>query len=83
MIDKNTFKDCIKKIALAYENFELTKEQLEMWYEMLGDMKEKDFNLMITEYIKTNKYKPNIAMLRECLKEYKENNPYAGWEVIR
>lgn len=57
---KKEFLEGITLLGVAYDK-EFTKEQIEVWYSMLGGYSKKQFRNAIKELIKTEKYLPTIA----------------------
>lgn len=57
---KKEFLEGITLLGVAYDK-EFTKEQIEVWYSMLGGYSKNQFRNAIKELIKTEKYLPTIA----------------------
>lgn len=68
MLDKNIFFDCMDKLLMAYPNWKISlneKKTSKFWYEQFENMENAHFEHMIDSYIKTEKFNPTIAGLRE------------------
>lgn len=62
-MNTNKFMEGIHIIQNNYHKI-LSKEELEMYYEGLKDMNGEDYINNIKKHIKTSKYMPNIAEIR-------------------
>jgi hypothetical protein len=58
-------------IKTAYPNHNIlpTRESIATWYELLNDLNYEPCRISVIEYIKSNKYPPTIADIRDvCTK---------------
>lgn len=64
------FANLVKKLKSAFvrDNFFEDPDQIDLWYEMLRDLKPKYAAEAVDNYIRQNRYQPTIADIRE---EYK------------
>ena len=65
-MNKEQFLRGMTFLGTAYK-VGFTEEEIEVWYKMLKDYEEEDFNNAIKELIKTEKYLPTIAHITECI----------------
>lgn len=67
-MDKSKFVSIMRKIKYAYgDRFqELENDMLNTWYECLGDFDAAMLDKAVTEYIKANRYPPNICDLNKA-----------------
>ena len=63
-MNKEQFLRGMTFLGTAYK-VGFTEEEIEVWYKMLKDYTEEDFNNAIKELIKTEKYLPTIAHITE------------------
>lgn len=69
-MSKEDFLKGITLLATAY-NKEFTKEQIEVWYSLLGKYTVEEFSSAIQELIKKEKYLPSIAHITEQIAKSK------------
>ena len=72
-MSKEEFLEGMTFLGIAY-NKEFTKEEIEVWYSMLGGYSKKDFSDSIKRLIKTLKRLPTIADITEDITNNKVNN---------
>jgi predicted nucleotidyltransferase len=63
MLDKLYFVKGLKKLSLMYK-MNLGEQEIMLWYDYFKDYNEKEFKFAVEEYIKTEKFSPNVATLR-------------------
>lgn len=74
---KEDFLEGITLLGIAYDK-EFTKEQIEVWYSMLGGYSKEQFRTAIKELIKTEDYLPSIAKItNQIAKEQIKDIPEA------
>lgn len=85
-MNKEDFIKCMKLLGTAY-NKEFDKQQIEVWYQMLGEYTVEDFSRAIQELVKTEEYMPSIAHITKQIAKTKlamVPNAEDEWkEVIR
>lgn len=69
-MSKEDFLKGITLLATAY-NKEFTKEQIEVWYSLLGKYTVEEFSGAIQKLIKKEKYLPSIAHITEQIAKSK------------
>lgn len=83
---KEEFAKGMKFISLAYDK-DMTKNQIEVWYEFFIDVDFKKFRIAVKRIINKTKYFPSIAEIKEELADLemsKQNiNPELEWEEVR
>ena len=70
---KEDFIKCIKLLTNAY-NREFTEEQVEVWYQMLGEYSVEQFSRAIQDLIKTEEYLPSIAHITKAIEKQQTSN---------
>ena len=68
MLNKNIFFDCMDSLLMAYPNWKINlgeRNTSKFWYEQFQHMGNAHFEHMINSYIKTEKFNPTIAGLKE------------------
>ena len=82
-MNKEQFLRGMTFLGTAYKTG-FTEEEVEVWYQMLKDYQEEDFNKAIKELIKTEKYPPSIAQITEHIaKSHFKALPNAESEWVR
>jgi hypothetical protein len=83
---KQEFSTLAATLKASYSNskFFTTREQVDVWYEMLCDLPYPDANRSVQKYIRTNRFPPSIAEIREGAVEM-PNLPNAAeaWAMVR
>jgi hypothetical protein len=59
-------KSLFRLFIIAYEKFEALPEKLDLWARLLGDINYDHALYAAEEHIKTSKYPPTIAEIREA-----------------
>lgn len=63
-------KSLLKLILLAYPNFEVSAEKVELWAQMLTDVSHAAGNKNVMQHIKTSRFIPTIADVRAGVSTY-------------
>ena len=64
-LSEEEFLTIATKINQVYRDKQpITKQGINIWYDLLSDLDAKTLNLAVSNYIKSNKYPPTIADLR-------------------
>lgn len=61
---KEETKELLTLIFTAYPNFEITKDRIDLWVDMLTDAVFDKAKANTEQHIKTSKYPPTIAEIR-------------------
>ena len=69
-MNKEEFIKGMSLLSIAY-NKNFTKEELEVWYQMLGKNSKREFSIAIQRLIKTEEYMPSIAKINKTIAELK------------
>lgn len=83
-MSKEDFLEGMTLLGIAYDK-EFTKEQIEVWYSMLGGYSKEQLRNAIKELIKTETYMPTIAHItKQIAKRETLNMPNAEdeWEEV-
>ena len=88
-------RDDVKKLfalmILAYSSMpELTTEKIDLWYEMLSEIDFETAKKAVKEHIKTSRFVPTIAEIREAVAEnkpmyddYRTSDTYREFMVLK
>ncbi|OOC42172.1 hypothetical protein [Thermosipho sp. 1074] len=88
MLNRKTFAAGIALLASVYEKLErITTDKFlsEQWYKMLADLTDKQFKYAIEVIVKTHKFAPTIAEIREKAVEYNHQSdltPEEAWGIV-
>lgn len=63
-MNRDETKSLLKLIFLAYPNFEIPSEKVDLWSSMLTDAVFSKAKSNAEQHIKTNRYAPTIAEIR-------------------
>ena len=75
-MDKKQTGEFMRKLTALYPNFELTRDRIEIWGEMLGDIEFMDAINNLKRYASENRFPPTIAdILKPDRAARKKNNP--------
>lgn len=74
MVSKKEFLIEMKKLEIAFNNFDLTQERLSLFYENLCDYDLNELQFVVNATIKSNKFAPTIADLRNQIENLKTNS---------
>ena len=81
---RDEVKGIFKYLIVTYENFEISLEKVDIWYELLEDIDYQEALKAVKEHIKVNKFSPTIAEIREAVKENKPMyDDYKNTETYR
>ncbi len=70
-MDRKTFEEGLHKIEISFTGFEMTKEKADLWYSLIKDLNDKDWNRKITNCIKyCNKRYPVLADILDLKNQY-------------
>lgn len=72
-MSKQDFLEGMTFLGIAY-NKEFTIEEIEVWYQMLGQYTKEEFSSAIKELIKTNKLLPSIAHITKTIAKQQITN---------
>lgn len=72
-MDREEFVETLKYLSIAFDK-DLTKEQVEVWYSILGEYDIDSLKNAVKIIIKNNKYFPSIAEVREEIKKLTEED---------
>lgn len=72
-MDREEFVEALKYLSIAFDK-DLTKEQVEVWYSILGEYDVDSLKSAIKIIIKNNNYFPSIAEVREEIKKLTEQD---------
>jgi len=87
-LSKKTFGIGMSILASVFEKIEritLNSDLMEAWYRMLSDLTDEEFKYSIEVIVKTFKFPPTIAEIREEAKEYSrevELTPEEAWALV-
>lgn len=68
MLSKEVFKEGMKKLSILFPSWNIDlsdPETLKTWYNMLSDISDKNFKIVVDDYGFNNIYNPTIASLRK------------------
>ncbi len=66
MVTRDQFKILVMALTASYRTFKLeTKEQFDLWYELLKDIPHDKLAFAVKQHIATEKWQPTIADLRK------------------
>lgn len=88
MLSKRTFAAGIALLASVYEKLErITTDKFlsEQWYKMLYDLSDEQFKKAIEIVIKTRKFPPTIADMREAAalnEQIGDYSPEEAWAIV-
>ena len=74
MLEKETFKNGIQELVYAFIDWKIdvkNQEIMKIWYRNLNDYSEDIFLKGVQKYIKTQRYNPTIASLRDVMDEFR------------
>jgi hypothetical protein len=72
MLDKNVFLKGMQELVIFFPSWNVKVEDVEVvkkWYGMLKKFNDKEFECMISNYIKNESYSPTIAGLNKYYKK--------------
>lgn len=72
-MNKQEFLEGMTFLGIAY-NKEFTKQEIEVWYQMLGKYTKEEFSNATQELIKTHRSLPSIAEITKQISEMKLSN---------
>lgn len=73
-VTREEFASIVIKINQAYADKKpITKEGIDIWYELLNDLDARTLNAAANNYIMDNRYPPTIADLRQEYKHIKDH----------
>lgn len=64
-MNKAEVKELLKEIVVAYPNFEVPEPRFMLWCELMADISFKTARERLREHIKTNRFPPTIADIRQ------------------
>ena len=70
---KEDFIKGIKFLELSYGK-DFTEEQIEVWYQMLGEYSVEQFSKATQDLVKTEKYMPSIADITKAIAKQQTSN---------
>lgn len=82
---KEDFAKGMKLLSLAYTK-EVSQEQIEVWYSILGNYTAEEFSQAVQDLIKTERYMPSIAQITESIaKQHIGDYPSAEdeWNCVK
>lgn len=77
MRDRGTFVAAMGSLALNCR-IEVSEQQLELYWQMLGDLSDEDFTRAVAVSLQTSRFFPTIAELRQTVTPYSSPQAEAG-----
>lgn len=74
MLNKNYFLKGMKKLNTAFPRHQLTKEQIELYYERLQEFSNDEFKFAVEKLIDTSEFMPTVAGIKKQVEELKVSN---------
>jgi len=90
-VTREDIKKVFALIILVYPNLpELTSEKIDLWHELLSDIDYEAAQKAVKEHIKTSRFIPTVADIRESVAEnrpmyddYKKTDTYREFMVLK
>jgi len=84
-VTRDEVKEIFKAIILSYPSMpELTSEKIDLWHSLLKDISFSDAKKSVEEHIKTSRFIPTIADIRNAVRESKSKySDYRNTDTYR